>query len=431
MSPRISRSWLILLLILLLMYMCISRVWAAPAPHAPAQGISLPQAEGEMEVVGHLGGWGESIILSEDAHYAFLGVGSALHTFDVSNPAQLTQISALDVNGAEMRDLARAGNILYAASYLGLSVIDVADPAHPALLEDEAVDGALSGVAVVGSTLYLASRDLGLLILDVSTPASPQLLGTFAMSGEPGKVQVAGQVAYVTCTKDYKPCAGAGLITVDVHDPAHPTQLGAYETTQRVWNLKVVGERAYLAADGAGLLILNVSNPASPALLGSYASERAWDVDVAGDTAYLAAGSDGSLILDVSDPTHPTKLGSYDHFADRIVVAGSRLFTTGQSDLLALDVSQPGNPTLLGQTEWPLSVEDVYIPSTASALGRSDALATSHYGYVAGEGRLFVMDLSRPDLPQFVASVSYSESFADRIHVADGLAYVMHRNYGV
>ncbi|HEY54509.1 MAG TPA: hypothetical protein G4N94_13750, partial [Caldilineae bacterium] len=243
MSFRIRDRWFVILIIIgaLLGSVVLTQVALAGAP-------SPQQDQGDIEAVGHLGGMAFAINLTDDAHFAFLGVGSGLHVFDISDPAQLRLETALPLRLGGLLGLARSGNTLYTASFHGLRIFDVSHPTQPTELGQWNGEE-IRGVDVAGNSLYLAQSQQGLRILDVSNPASPQLLGTFATPGDAGVVQVAGDVAYVTCYIDWEtPCPNAGFITVNVHDPAHPVQLGAYDVPKKILGLQVAENRAYLAA---------------------------------------------------------------------------------------------------------------------------------------------------------------------------------------
>jgi len=416
---------------------CIGLTLMSGGPALPSVSAQYILAEaavsqedfGDIEAIGHLGGMAFAINLTDDAHHAFMAVGSGLHVFDISDPAQLRQETALPLRAGGLLGLARSENTLYTASFHGLRIFDVSQPTQPTQLGRWEGDE-LRDVDVARTTLYLTQGDQGLRILDVSNPASPQLLGTFATPGDAGEVQVVGDVAYVTCYIDWQtPCPNAGIIAVDVHDPAHPVQLGAYAAPKKVMGLQALGDRAYLAVGEAGLLILDVSDPAHPALLGSYDSPG-WssDVLVAGTTAYLADGG-GTLILDVSDPAHPVKVGAHDGRSSSVLaITGSQLFVGGLGDLYALDVSQPAHPALLGWQEWPGTVEDVFIPQ-AAASGLS--AGAPPYGYFAGMDKLWVMNLTTPAMPATVATVPFTAGFPKRVFVADDLAYVMQSSFGL
>ncbi len=427
MSTHPKSLRVLLLTFLFLLFSTAALTWAfSDQPPSLPNTAALQEDTTDIEAIGHIGGIGMAIVLSEDGQHAFMGVGSGLHAFHISDPVHPQELDALPLKGNGVLDVARAGDRVYAASFYGLRIVDISDPAHLMLLGRWDTEGGTSGVDVNGTRVYLADGTRGLRVLDTSLPTNPTLLGTYATSGQAEHIRVVGNIAYVACRD-------ANLEIVDVSDPEHMSRLSIYTAPNRVRDIQVVGDYAYLALGEAGLVILNVHDPVHPTEISRYEASR-WTigVQVQGNTLYLSNGFLGTTILDISDPTHPTLQGQYtQHPAYALAAWGTRLWVSGEATLYALDVSHPTHPTFLGETAWPTSVEDAYVPPADAHGTGLQAQKSTPYGYIVGERKLWVMDLTEPTLPRPVGSVQFATPIAQRIYVVGTRAYVVEPRLGL
>ncbi|MGH2730089.1 MAG: LVIVD repeat-containing protein, partial [Actinomycetota bacterium] len=151
-------------------------------------------------------------------------------TFISENLTLLTTVGSPGVIGARFQ-----GDVMYVTSVLGLTTYDVSDPANPTQLgflplphfENEDVD--------LGGDILLISNDAAestgiLYVIDISDPAAPALLSTLQMGGNP---LLGGPGHTASCIKD---CRWAWVTNVgnidviDLGDPAAPAKVGTFET---------------------------------------------------------------------------------------------------------------------------------------------------------------------------------------------------------
>ncbi len=90
-----------------------------------------------------------------------------LRVIDISDP-RLPVVAGSIATAGEARDLALAGNYVYAAEASAVEVFDVSSPARPVLLESHQAPGA-TGIAVVGDYIYLAGTEASLQVLSQGT----------------------------------------------------------------------------------------------------------------------------------------------------------------------------------------------------------------------------------------------------------------------
>ncbi len=129
------------------------------------------------------------------APYAFTGshgytTGSKIEVWDVSNPASITAVGAVDTGttpGFQIGAVNALGNILTGSGTEapGIAVYDISDPANPVLM-DSRVDGTnLNYTALIyGSRIYNCER-AGIRVYDFSNPNNIQLVGSVITGGQP------------------------------------------------------------------------------------------------------------------------------------------------------------------------------------------------------------------------------------------------------
>lgn len=363
---------------------CPSSVVSAPPPPE----TQAPPAKGTVNfsVVGQVGGVTQAV--AAQGNYLYVGVGSRMTAFDISDPTSLKELgSTVPLNGT-VTGIALEGNEAYAsAGGGGIYVVSLANPASPVVVGSYQSHGYAEGLTVSGSYVFVADGPDGLQILNVTDGASPHFLASVYSSDYVFGVSVAGGVAYLAA-------GGSGILTVDVSDPATPVPDGRLALPGYAYGVSVSGGAAYVAGGWGGIQVVDTSNPADPKLVGS-SNTTGWAMGLSldGGTAFVAEGesglqiyllrgqglthvggfhtsgstvvglsmesglafladaNQGVLVVDVSNPSHPRELGSYSTLsaAESVAIAGPYVYVGSTNDFLrVVDISDPTLPKELG-----------------------------------------------------------------------------------
>ena len=409
-------------------------------------------ARGEWRIAGHIGGSTSAIAVQ--GNFAYVGLGSRLHIYDISNPALPVERSSTRGLGDFISDVA----ILEARAYVtagtdGLFVFDISIPASPREIGRWNSPGSAEGVAVSASTAYVADGPFGLQILDVSNPSAPAVVAT-AFDGQFAfDVVVSGRYAFVAA-------AGAGLLIADVSAPAKPRELATLDTPGYARDIALSGTILYLADEWGGMRIIDITDPLRPREVSAIPLQSwAFAAAVSGTTLYVAAGSEGMHLFDVSDPSRPQRLGIYDmpwQVSWKIAVAGNHA-VLGMRGLGVhiFDVRNPARPQITGKISPLIGVQAVSVRENLAFLmtesqgmrivdvsnpaqprprgGGSEewgwtVLATENRVY-ACQGRnpnpvIQVFDVSNPDEPRPVASRRIARGYCRDIVLKGTILYV-------
>ena len=175
------------------------------------------------------------------------GVFSIIDLADIANPQVLTPPYSMNPN---IDRLYLEGNILYAWSGLGLTVLDVSNPQSPVQLKQFALD--VLDVKRQGNTTFLLDQNV-LAVYDSTFNHG------FASNAVPANsIAVSGRLGYLGTT--------SGVTVVDLINPAAPVVLGSYdyaplEAGRLGARLACENGNAYLSDMSRGLFALRYSGP--------------------------------------------------------------------------------------------------------------------------------------------------------------------------
>ncbi|MBD3236700.1 MAG: T9SS type A sorting domain-containing protein [Candidatus Eisenbacteria bacterium] len=329
--------------------------------------------------------------------HAFLASGaSGLRTMDVSDPSAPVQLGRYDTFGSSGTTCLYDDHAYIAQGGDGVIVVDLTEMANPLQVGRFDTPGSAYDVTVVDGLAYVADYDGGLRIADVSDPTQPAELGAAPLETA-RVVRVSGGRAYVVDDVLNEP---DWLRIFDVSDPASPMELGALLLGDDVRGIDLAGDYLYAAADDAGLRVVDVSDPAAPVEVGSYVAESVWDVSVRGDYAYLSSADwhGGFITLDVSDPTDPVYLSNYVpnggwyHPFD-MTVAGDFAYladpTSTSGAVVVLHIADPLAPVELSTFHPPGDVSDLMAVDSLLYISDGDAglrIVENHLFSVPGGG---------------------------------------------
>jgi hypothetical protein len=238
-----------------------------------------------------------------DESYAYLGSTQGLKVFDISDPAELSEIANCDTLGlGTFLKMVKSGDFMYANQNDRLWVYDVANPEHPRVISSIPGYNNLYSFDVYGNNAIIGHRD--------------------AVSWQ--------------------------LKIMDITNPAEPTEIDTiYTIYPRYIEVSNDGLFAYLT-DGGTVQVINFQDGFDNGHLGGSCwfpgSIRSMVVT---DYLYLSTNSEGLRVMDLDDPEEPGEFGCFNEKAgsiNTIVSDGDMAFTVYRRELHLVDISNPRNP---------------------------------------------------------------------------------------
>lgn len=222
------------------------------------------------------------------------------------------------------------------------------------------------------------------------------------------RVQFPGAPMWVKVVDGHAFIATKQLHIYDVTDPAAPVPISVYGTSSsEIYSVSIQDDRAYVT-DGGNIEIIDVSNRAMPSRLGRLQLPRmGLDVVVRGDYAYVGA-SGGFLIVNVSNPTNIVVESEFRSASVYTVdLAGDVAYLGATSDgIHVLDVSDPQSPVFLTTlTEFNQFVDTVKVAGNR-------LYSTGH--------SIAAYDISNPRAPRSLGAPLRRNSFASQGMTARG-----------
>jgi hypothetical protein len=303
-----------------------------------------------------------------------------------------TQLSFVALPGYANGVAVNADFAFVAAGTAGLHVVNLsADRRSPTVVATLGLGANVNDVALAGNIAYLATSG-GLKVVDISNPLQPRLLGTFAGVGNALGVKVRGTTAYVT--------AGSSLFIISVANPGAMIQAGSLNLGATAWNLDLDPTRnlAAVAAGGAGLKLVDVSNLSAPLLRGTVLTGDARGVALRGNAAIVADYANSMTSVDIANLAAPSLLSrtqqSLGGLLTNVVLSGN--FALGADVVFVngvpiVDITNPQtlqprailNFTARDDNGMGIAVDDSFIYLVADRSGLSR-------GGSSGDSRLYI-----------------------------------------
>lgn len=384
---------------------------AGPPAAARPAAAGAHLADVNPAIVAQVGGSVTALAVAPDGSTIAAAVGGQVRLGAIGPDGTWVDVARLDGVPAPIHRLLFAGDLLYVAHAMGISIIDVSARAAPRLRRtiwwwDEVTD-----VAVVGDTgIGLAGRYLGFVLLtfDVNAvdPADEDVEKHLTFGSH---LVVADRTAYMVGT--------AGVLrTLDVRDPAEPTPVGELALGSPGNSIVLDGDRAFVGTD-RGIAVIAIADPHAPRLLSTYpAAGAVTSVAVHGSTLSFAT-SQGVGTAAIVDRTtlRPVSFEAITGVRD-LATIGDDALLIGGDNALALSTS----PTSSGGSIAQRAVRTLF-PTFVRA---EDLTVVGDYAYVAaGESGLAIVDIADPSRPRIVAGLPF-DGGATRIAVDRDAAYV-------
>ena len=353
------------------------------------------------------------ISMRED--YAYLAAESGrLIILDIGNPESVIMVGSVLLPSSAY-GVAVFGNQAFVSCYNDVYIVDISNPGSPLIVG--AIEGSDSrtDIAVSDGRAYLV-RGSSLAVFNIDQPDSLDYVAGCWLYGSPNGVVVSNGYAYVTDSD-----SGLHVVDIDPIEDLHLVKTVALPGGPR--NAVISGDAMYVANQDDSLLVLDISSPSKPEILASVPTPGlprrvqvsdgfACTVDYDGlrvtrigapDSALAVAWVDveGAACLALSGAT------AYVPFYWWVYVNGISEYVAG---VVSVDITSPEQPRPVGWLK--LSPYQPY--SAVTSGGRL---------YIASSGGLLVVDISRPESPALLKTISVS-GYAESVAVRDGYAYL-------
>lgn len=284
---------------------------------------------------------------------------------------------------------------------------------------------------------YIADSVEGLVVIDVSEPLNPDTLNPIyePLGCFTGEIVVNDDYAYLACGVSTESSEFMGLSIIDISDPTDPstpvkvntdgvasdlyiTESYAYLTLQMFWNStagKNDGQQALAIID-----IADPSNPGDPiyvSLMG-----YTYDVKVSHGYAYVGCKDEGVAIIDVTNPNSPgvpsyilsdsERLGWLSIYGDLLYAAEF----TSPGELFIYNISNPNIPQ--------------YIDSISGIGDCNDFEVVRNILYYTYSQYLKIIDISNYDAVQELATKTVSAN-AKGFSICGTYAYIADNGGGI
>jgi len=344
--------------------------------------------------------YGPSFATSSCKNRIYVGGGSAVLSFDISNPEEPLFLGHFYTDGIVWNIFVENDTLYIANGKAGITILDFTQPESPKEVgRFEIQDGENAyGIFLKGDTAYAAVGSGGMLIINVENPHAPILIGSYRSDSLLfSDIFVIGSLAFCGIVKNLS----QGYLGIfDLENPSSPESLifvsqGNGFTPRAVFVTE--DTTVYVAAGLKDLIVYRAKDPRNPVAIGSYITSRyGLDVWVEGNLIYLADGYaavPNFIIFDTSDidlEMNPVGIYKTTDFAWGVTVKGRIAFVADEwAGLHIVDCTSPQNPAFLSWVDIGGYTMGIYL---------SQSLL-----YAATEGgNLRVVDVHDPSSPQEV-----------------------------
>ncbi len=156
---------------------------------------SLASIQDTLSLVGQWG-WGECCAVAVRDHRLFVGNGSLLQVYDISDPASMKEVGEVNV-GNSILGLALSGNYAYVVP--GFSIVDISDLTDPRIVSSLQMPYLNGAIAVSGNYAFVGDIFGGIYTIDISNLSEPFVVNGHAMmgaNGEPYSIIVIDTILY-------------------------------------------------------------------------------------------------------------------------------------------------------------------------------------------------------------------------------------------
>ncbi len=342
----------------------------------------------------------------------------------------------------------------------GLWVVNIKDPYNPYSVGcDTSFYWGGNDVSYFSNYAYVSSSFESIKIIDIVNPSNPYVIGEFFppcfvlnhVNTNNGPYIYSGEWG----TDEW---LGNALRTIDATDPAQPVTIDYDIIPDKSRDVSVQGDYAYIANFASGLYILDVSNPSKPKDISHYDTQGLCNSIIVEDSIAYIADTASILLMKIKDPFNPEKISELPLLCNGYGLALNfpYLYVTSEINhqFAIVDVSSPQNPSITGicyldnfsptyicykdsfafvsasRNLAVINTADVYNPTLITYLplpGYTRGIGCSgNYLYVVTGGESFVciVDITEPETPVLMDTVSTVTDYPFALSISDTLLYV-------
>lgn len=203
-----------------------------------------------------------------DAATAFVAADGGLFALDLTDPANPTELSFVDLIDAQ--HLAMDSNHAYVATtgVSGNGWFDIVDTSDPAASQRVGgiywprPDPPKYAIDSAGPMAVIADS-VGLLVLDIEDAANPVEVGRWNKA-EARDVALVGDHLAVATFAEWAHPGEFGITVVDLSDPSQPTPVGSWTAPSEVLSVAEYGGAVVAGTESDGLYLIDLGDPANP-----------------------------------------------------------------------------------------------------------------------------------------------------------------------
>ena len=331
---------------------------------------------------------------------------TALHVYDISNPANPVEIGKLG-SGAmwTAADMKIVGNYAYfSAFYEGIRIVDVSKPENMKLVSicyDGWRPGYVADIVVKDGYAYEACEPKGFAIFDVHNPKKPKWVNSTLTHGRFDAVYFDGKYVYVNAEYEFM------IFKVNTSPPYGIKHISSFEWARGGAGPKV-GNYLFVSGGWRPVAIVDVSDPENPKIVKKYSNQIS-PGPVVGNIMYLGRGNQSRPrsselhIIDISKLPEITVIAKHKllegyPYPPALSIKGNYLFAGfGNKCILKIyDVSNPVN------------IREICTIKTGDQI--HSIAVCGDYLYVKCSNKLDVFKISNPSNPVKIKTIRYSIS---------------------
>jgi hypothetical protein len=317
------------------------------------------------------------VVAVRDTLAIIAGYGPSISVLSVADPANVREVSTYG-NGLCV-GVAWHDSIAYVPMGLYVSLIDLSNPAQPSGMSSLNLNRT-GNLCIQGNVLYSLGDELWL--LDNNPGYDLEAIGSLDPGREATGISVHDTIGVATMWS-------TGFVELGFGDLAHPKIL-ARETLPGPHPCVYLRDTICYFTTASGLSIYNLAQPGAPALVGTLSESLGGPPVWNGDSLLFIKG-ERLCVINVADPTHPVLVADTALEAQDLVVRDTFLYALSDTiyGLRVYSVANPAHPRQLGP-----AVMNVNLPLTLS----DSLLVTGYRNYWDGIAAFSIANPVQPVL---------------------------------